>query len=205
MFGFNSKTQVNNEFKITDIVKSLGLTKEQKKEVDSIIKISLANVFNTQTLGIKASEEINLIYVYWIEVLEGLPLEFIKELDKKTNAHTIFEIINNKDITYIMANKRIADKITIGTYYIKESQEFNGATLNIDTISELYGQLLYYVCELTPKANETAEEITERKAHLISLQKEITKLERLRDKEKQPNKKIAINEQIAKMKKEISF
>lgn len=203
MIGFNSKSQVNKEFKLADLVKSLRLSKEQKQCLGSIKVVQLANVFDSQSLGLKQSEEVKLIYVYRIDVVDSLPLDFIKALDKKTNAHTIFEIVDSECITYIMSNKKVADNIVVGTYYIKQSDEFDGSTLNIDTLLGLYKQLLYFVCDIEPKEDDTTAQIAERKANIIALQKEIEKLERMRDKEKQPNKRIMLNEEIAKLEKEI--
>lgn len=69
------------------------------------------------------------------------------------------------------------------------------------SIITLYEKLIEKFITIARKHNESLEDLVARHVQVEKLQKEIEKLERMRDKEKQPNKRIAINEEIARLMK----
>ncbi len=207
MKGFNSKTYIAKEIKLSAIAKELKLNKEEKDSLKCVQTLYLELVFDAERLGLKQSKEIQAIYVYKLVLKENtMPMLFIKALDKGTNAHTIFEIKHNDSYTYIMANKQIKDSACIGEYFAKQTEEFEYIhNDNTTTLAELYCKLLAFVLEISERESETAEEIYARKKTIVNLQKEIAMLEKQKKAELQFNKKVAINERIRELKKEISL
>lgn len=206
MKGFNSKTQTNNQFKLADLAKNLSMNAPEKDEFKQVESITLTHALNSETTGLKPTESIELIYIFRIKLKnKNIPLKFLKVLDKKTKAHTIYEIEKISGYTYIMANKRVADTIGIGEYIeratseeweLPEYQKFNN-------LEDIYTTLLAFVLNLIKRPGETANDIAERKKRITELEKEVIKLERKKDNELQFNKKIELNEKIRALKTQI--
>lgn len=94
MKGLSGKTQVNSQFKLADLAKNLCLNKEEKTELKDIESIVLMHALNAETTGLKANENVELIYVFRLRLKsKQMPMKFIKALDKKTKAHTLFEVM----------------------------------------------------------------------------------------------------------------
>jgi len=204
MKGFSSKTEVNNVFKLADLVKTLKLGKEEKDEAKKIESLTLSHIFNRDTTGLKATDSVSLIYVFKVVLnTNELPKKFITTLDKKTNALTVFEVVYGDTFTYVMANKRLSDSIVVGEYYSCTCEEWAAEERLFDTLQELYVSFLSKVLELSARQNETQAELIERKKKIQSIEQSIAKLERQKNSEVQFNKRVKINEEIRELKKQI--
>ena len=206
MKGFSSKTQVNNQFKLADLAKNFSMNREEKDEFKQIESITLTHALNSETTGLKATDSVELIYIFRLKLkTKNLPLKFIKVLDKKTKAHTIYEIENESRYYYIMTNKRVSGNIGVGEYVVKESlQEWEfQQQKKIITLEDIYTILLALVLKLIMRPGETADNIVERKKRINELEKEVIKLERKKDNELQFNKKVELNEKIRALKAQI--
>lgn len=237
MKGFSSKTQLNNEFKLTDLAKNLCLNKEEKTELKDIESIVLMHALNAETTGLKASENVELIYIFQLKLKSNqMPMKFIKALDKKTKAHTIFEVMTRDSeclsaeeartpqlykykmwncrectencgvtYTYIMANKKLTDTVSIGDYYqkveIAERTFLN--EFKLVNIEDIYNNMIAYVLELKLRNNENSLALVERKRSIKELELRVEKLERKKSTEVQLNRKIEINDEIRETKKKI--
>lgn len=206
MKGFSSKTQVNNQFKLADLAKNLSMNREEKEEFKQIENITLTHALNFETTGLKSTESVELIYIFRIKLKnKNIPLKFLKVLDKKTKAHTIYEIENESRYYYIMTNKRVSGNIGVGEYVVKESlQEWEfQQQKKVITLDDIYTILLAFVLNLTKRFGEMADDIVERKKRITELEKEVIKLERKKDNELQFNKKVELNEKIRALKAQI--
>ena len=93
MFEFSSKTQLNRQFKLSDLFRQMGASREVKKDAAGIEKVTLTNVISPKTLNCGADREIKEIYVFEIDVSsQYVPELFIKELDKSIKLHTLFNV-----------------------------------------------------------------------------------------------------------------
>lgn len=206
MKGFSSKTQLNNQFNLSDLARNLSMNREEKEEFKQVESITLTHALNTETTGLKTTDNIELIYIFQITLkTKKIPLKFLRVLDKKTKAHTVFEIYVNDRYHYIMANKKISDSTTVGDYTIREineewslpeSEQFN-------TLEDIYITLLAFVLNLHKRLGESVNEIVERRKKITELEKNVVKLERAMRAEKQPNIKMELNDKIKKTTKEL--
>lgn len=97
MFNFSSKTEVNKQFKLTDLYKQMNATKEVKQNALMISSITLKNVISPTTLNVKESYIMKEFYVFEIiSKKREIPSIFIKELDKAIKIQTIFIIKNDE-------------------------------------------------------------------------------------------------------------
>lgn len=206
MKGFSSKTQLNNQFKLSDLARNLSMNREEKEEFKQVESITLAHALNTETTGLKTTDNIELIYIFQITLkTKNIPLKFLRALDKKTKTHTVFEIHDSDKYHYIMANKKISDSTTVGDYTIREineewsfpeSEQFN-------TLEDIYITLLAFVLNLHKRLGESVNEIVERRKKITELEKNVVKLERKKNNENQFNKKVELNEKIRNLKAQI--
>ena len=203
MKGFSSKTEVNSVFKLSDLIKTLKLNKEEKDEAKNIQSIILTHIFNADTTGLKATDSVPLIYVFKVKLNTcEVPNKFITALDKKTNALTVIEVENGDTFTYIMSNKRLGDNIVVGEYFSTLSEEWTKEDILFDTLQKLYIYFLSKVLGLTARQNETQAELVERKKNIQSIEATISKLERQKANEVQFNKRVKINDEIRELMKE---
>ncbi len=207
MKGFNSKTYIAKEIKLSAIAKELKLNKEEKDSLKCVQTLCLEQVFDAERLGLKQSKDIQSIYVYRLALTEDtMPMLFIKALDKGTKAHTIFELKHNNAYTYIMANKQIKDSVGVGEYYEKQTEEYEHIHNNNTTaLAGLYYKLLAFVLDISERENETPTELASRKQSIVKCNKEIAGLEKQKKTELQFNKKVVINERIRALRKEVSL
>jgi len=131
MFNFSTKTVVNRAFKLTDLFKQMGVSKEARKEASVIEKITLTNVLSPLTLNCEADKTIKEVYVFEIVVNARIvPELFIKELDNSIKFHTLFNVVCTciflpftkifvKIATKVIPERKI-DKSVIDTLYLDE-------------------------------------------------------------------------------------
>ena len=62
MFSFSTKTQVNKELKIKDVLRQIGADKDIKTEAQSIKSLSLTNILNENTINCERDEKYKEIY-----------------------------------------------------------------------------------------------------------------------------------------------
>ena len=203
MKGFNSISQIDRNFKLTDLVKELQLKKEEREEVKNIERFLLAHALDTDNTGLHSTDNVELIYVFHVNLKsKETPSKFLKAVDKRTNAHTVFEIEHEGGYNYMMANKRIAGTIVVGDYIERESREeweFIGDPRDLE---DLYCILLAFVLNLLKRPEDTVDSIAKRSKRIAEIETEIAKLECKKKSESQLNKTIKINEQIRVLKQQ---
>ena len=83
MFQFPSKTVVEQNFKLNDLLKLINADKAVRTEAKNIQKIQMINAISEVTTGLKSSNDVNEIYVIKIDLLSpDVPRNFIRLLDK---------------------------------------------------------------------------------------------------------------------------
>lgn len=208
MFNFSTKTLVNKEFKISDILKQIKASKEVKEDSKKINKIFLQNVINAKTLNLNDVEEsFKEIYVFRLLLnVDKIPELFIKELDKSINFHTYFICEYDGFVSTLMAFKEINRITKISTKYYKHpfQNESNIELPLINKVSDVYNILLSYETNNNLKNMETPNEFIERVNKINKLEFQISKTEKAIIYETQPKKKFEYNERLREYKKELS-
>jgi hypothetical protein len=203
MFEFNSKTLVNREFKIKDILKMVDADKNIKKESSCIEKITLINVISEETLNMKADDSCKEIFIFKIDLTEKIiPIEFIKSFDKAIELHTYF-IFQYKDQMKELCIYRYIENNSIKRGNIYEN-DWNKQELKelpyCMNIKEIYNNLIFNLVNLKPNNNEEVNCFLERFSNIQKIKREISALEKKAFKETQPKKKFDIGREIRKQK-----
>lgn len=208
MFNFSTKTLVNKEFKINDILRQIKASKEVKEDSKKINKIILQNVINAKTLNLNNIEDdYKEIYVFRLLLnVDMIPELFIKELDKSINFHTYFICECDGFVSTLMAFKEINRATKVTTKYFKHpfQSETNIELPLINKVSDVYNVLLSYETNNNFKKIETPNEFIERVNKINKLEFQISKTEKAIIYETQPKKKFEYNDRLREYKKELS-
>ena len=207
MFELSNKTQVNKKFKMTELYKLMGADKSVKADAANILSVTLTNVLNKDTLNFSAKGYVKEIYLFEIDLnTKTVPALFISSLDKVTNFHTVFVIrCGNKSMLY-GAFKEYSEKgMKVGKYYCTDwSAEQNIALpLGVNILDEIYTAIFDELIPITARQGESTKDFVARYGEVVNLKKEIEKLQRLVDNEKQSKRRFELNDELKQKKKQL--
>lgn len=207
MFEFSSKTQVNRKFKTTELYKVTSADKAIKADMTNISSITLTNVLNNETLNFSAKGEVKEIYVFEIVLnTKTAPSLFISALDKATNFHTIFIFkYGNEEMLY-GAFKEYGEKgMKVGKYYFTDwaAEKTIALPLGVNSLDEIYTAIIDEIIPITARQAESTKDFVARYGEVIKLKKEIEKLQRLVNTEKQSKRRFELNGELKQKKKEL--
>ncbi len=207
MFDFSSKTQVNRKFKLTELYKVMGADKAMKSDAANIVSVTLTNVLNKDTLNFSANGEVKEIYIFEIVLnAKTIPSLFISALDKATNFHTLFVLrYGNEEMLY-EAFKEYGEKgMKVGKYYYSDwtAERTVALPLGVNSLDEIYTAIIDELIPITARKNESTKDFVERYGEVVKLKKDIERLQRLVDTEKQPKRRFELNDQLKQKKKEL--
>lgn len=207
MFEFSSKTQVNKKFKLTELYKVIGADKAVKADAANILSVTLTNVLNKDTLNFSAKGDVKEIYVFEIVLnAKAAPSLFIASLDKATNFHTVFVLRNGNEEMLYGAFKEYGEKgMKIDKYYCTDwtTEKPIALPLGINSLDEIYTAIIDELIPITARQAESTKDFVVRYGEVVKLQKEIEKLQRLVDTEKQPKRRFELNDILKQKKKEL--
>lgn len=207
MFLLSSKTQVNKRFKLNELYKLFGASKEVKADAANILSVTLTNVLNKNTMNFTVKGDVKEIYVFEIALSsKTVPALFISALDKATNFHTVFVLRCDNDEMLYGAFKEYGEKgIKIGKYYstdwAKEKQV--ELPLGVTCLDDIYTAIIDELIPITARQAESTREFVERYGEAVRLKKEIEKLQRLVDSEKQPKRRFELNDKLKQLKNDL--
>lgn len=207
MFDLSSKTQVNRKFKTTELYKVTSADKAIKADMINIGSVTLTNVLNNDTLNLSVKGEVKEIYVFEIVLTTKTATSlFISALDKATNFHTIFILkYGNEEMLY-GAFKEYGEKaMKIGKYYFTDwsSEKTVALPLGVNNLDEIYTAIIDELIPITARQTESTKDFVARYDEVVKLKKEIEKLQRLVDNEKQPKRRFELNDTLKQKKKEL--
>ncbi len=199
MFNFSSKTEVNKQFKLTDLYKQMNATKEVKQNALMISSIILKNVISPTTLNVRESSSMKEFYVFEISSKKReIPSIFIKELDKAIKIQTIFIIKNDEyEILYTKYKKDKTSKYFESNWTTKKYD----LPLSVN-VPDSYKYIISKTFIYPYFENETVEEYISRYLKLQKIDASIKKLEDLVKKEIQSKKRFEYNENLKQLIKE---
>ena len=208
MFEFSSKTQVNRKFKTTELYKVTSADKAIKADMINIGSVTLTNVLNNDTLNLSVKGEVKEIYIFEIVLTTKIaPSLFISALDKATNFHTIFILkYGNEEMLY-GAFKEYGEKgMKVGKYYFTEwsSEKTVALPLGVNSLDEIYTAISNELIPITARQTESTKDFVARYGEVVKLKKEIEKLQRLVDTEKQSKRRFELNDELKQKKRELN-
>ncbi|MCM1043290.1 MAG: DUF4391 domain-containing protein [Corallococcus sp.] len=209
MFELSSKTQVNKKFKLTELYKVVGADKAIKADAANILSVTLTNVLNEDTLNFSARGEVKEIYVFEIVLTsKTVPTLFISALDKATNFHTVFTLRNGNNGMFYGAYEEYGERgMKIGKYYSSDWAEYKLIQLppTVTCLEDIYTAMIDELIPITARKGESTKDFVNRYGEILRLQKEIEKLQRAVDNEKQSKKRFEFNAELKELKKELEM
>lgn len=201
MFQFSSRTEINRQFKLSDLFKQMNASKEARKDAAAIEKVVLKNVISPTTLNCEPDKEIKEIYVFEITVSSRyVPETFIKELDNSIKLHTLFNVRDGEYELSMISYKLGSAK---GKYFATNWEADDDLPVPlISSIHELYKYILSKFLKYPPFEAETAGEYIKRYNQLIKLDFQINSTTIAIGRESQSKRKFEYNARLKKYKEE---
>lgn len=207
MFELSSKTQVNRKFKMTELYKVMGADKTVKADAANVLSVTLTNVLNKDTLNFTAKGEVKEIYLFEILLnAKTVPQIFISSLDKATNFHTVFILKYGMEEMLYGAFKEYGEKgMKVGKYYFTDwtVKKSVSLPLGVNSLDEIYTAIIDEIIPIAARQGESTKDFVARYGEVIKLKKEIEKLQRLVDNEKQSKRRFELNDELKQKKKEL--
>lgn len=148
------------------------------------------------------------IYIFDLVLSDKIvPSLFISALDKAINLHTVFIIHNEgKQMLYVAFKEKTDKGVKVGKYYSTDQKSENDKIdlpLNVSCIDDIYTTIIDVLIPIEPRQNESTAEFVARYEEINKLKKEIDKLQRLVDSEKQPKKRFVLNDELKRKQREL--
>lgn len=208
MFGLSSKTQVNNVLKLGFLYKQINAYKQVRENAKNIISVTITNVINNDTMNVaQKDDKIKEIFVFVIELADKtIPSLFISALDKKFEFQTIFVLKYKDRYMAYGAFKEYGEKgMKVDKYYCSDWLDeltFKMPPTAVD-LGEIYTAILSAIIPVVPRKDESTKDFAMRYGEILRLQKEIDKLQRVVDNEKQSKKRFELNAELKELKEEL--
>lgn len=206
MFSFSSKTQVNRELKLRDVLRQIGADRDVRIEAQNIDTLTLTSIINANTINCEPDDKYKEIYLFLIDVKEPLiPQQFITLLDKSVRFHTLFIIKCGEEIASAMAFKTIALKVSCGKYEIKDFKTDTMVEIpSFHNVPEAYKYLMSYQYQIARRRVETPDEFIARINQIHKLQFQIERTRQAILHETQPKKKYKYNTNLNGYKRDLN-
>ena len=206
MFKFNDKTQVNMQFKMLELFRTIKADKVVKADAGNVTKVTLTNVLSPDRTNMESSDNVKEIYVFDIELNSNkVPEKFIEALNKSINFQTLLTLKYNDKVKYIIAVKIIDDeKIKVLRTFESDWQKETLAELPItNKLENIFKEMISTITSYPFRQDETFAEYVIRLDSIKKLKSETEKQTKTMNNEKQPNIRMALNDKIKQMKKEL--
>lgn len=174
----------------------VSLSSNLKQEfVDKVDKIYWKYKISEDTLNISKAENVEEIEIFELTLKEKVNCQnIIKVITRNIPYIILFEICYNDEVQYAIKHN---DDIYFTNWNEKIDFNFNGIDLNI-----VYENIIRSVINISDQDNNIDEEL-EKGKKFKEIQKEIERLERKMKSEKQFNRKVELNLELNKIKKEL--
>lgn len=206
MFRFSEKTQVNIQFKMLELFRTIKADKVVKADAENVTKVTLSNVLSPDRTNMESSDNVKEIYVFDIELNSNkIPEKFIEALNKSINFQTLLTLKYNDKVKYIIAVKIIDDeKIKILRTFESDWQEETLDDIPGSVkLENIYKQMIAKLTLYPFRIDEDFKQYVDRMSAIKKQKSEIEKQTKIMNAEKQPNIKMKLNDEIKQMKKEL--
>lgn len=206
MFRFSEKTQVNMQFKMLELFRTIKADKVVKADAGNVTKVTLSNVLSPDRTNMESSDDVKEIYVFDLELNSNkVPEKFIEALNKSINFQTLLTLRYNDKVKYIIAVKIIDDeKIKILKTFESDWQEETLDEMPSSVkLENIYKQMIAKLTLYPFRIDEDFKQYVERMSAIKKQKSEIERQLKIMNAEKQPNIKMKLNDEIKQMKKEL--
>ena len=206
MFNYSEKTKVDIKFKMLDLFKTIKADKSVKTDAGNIVSVILSNTLSPEKTNLEASENVKEIYV--IDIIlnsKRVPEIFVDAFNKFIEFQTLFRLHYQNEIKYLVSiktfnNEKMKILKTFESDWKKEEKFGFPLTTKLENV---FKEMLKYVVGYSFRQDESFENYTKRLDEIKKLKSEIDKQTRLMAAEKQPNIKMALNDKIKEMKRNL--
>lgn len=207
MFDFPKATQVDLKVPKKTFYENLTVSSMDKKLfVEQLTAIYWRYKLTADNLKVSGGD-INEIEIFELQLSKKeFSKDILKLIDKGIPYQTVFVVNFGEQGQLWIAHKEISSDGTVklGTYYNSEWVDNNWISLSLKglSIEAIYKNFFYQIVpELSACETKSIADILSDYERNTKLQKEITRLEKLAKKEKQPKKKFEIVQKINQLKK----
>lgn len=212
MLNIPDRVLVNRRIPKVKLYKQIGVdTKLERKFIDEIENITWKYKLSKETTNLQPTKETVEIQVFEIYLKEkAISEEVLENIDRVIPYPILFILRYEDDIKLTIAhkerNKIDENKMVVHTYY--QSEWMKEHELDIDilkglTLKEVYNNIIRQLIPIKNTMEEDIEKLIELNERIESLKKEIKKLEKKMKREKQFNRKVELNIELQRKKKEL--
>lgn len=209
MIELSSKTQVNRRFRLTELYKTMpAADRKVKADGKNIQSIVLTNVISSDTVNLPSNGTVKEVYIFKITLIDRqIPSLFISALDKNINLHTVFILEYNEEcMLYGCFKERTEKGVKLGKYYStnwKKNPTPITLPLTVTSIDDIYKAIIEQLIPIKTRIDESTADFVMRYEKIVKLTKDIEKLQKAVDNERQPKHRFELNDELKKHKKEL--
>ena len=206
MFNYNKNTEVNIPFKLLELFRTIKADKKVKADADNVVSVKLANTLSPAKTGLEPSDNVKEIYVIDIDLNSNkVPILFLDAFNKYIEFQTLFRLHYKDECKYVSSIKVFDEEKmkvlkTFETNWKKVEIQSLPITTKLDT---LFKNMIQYITSYSFRQDESFEDYISRLDTIKKLQLDILKQTKIMNAEKQPNLRMALNDKIKLMKKEL--
>lgn len=213
MLGFPASTEFNKKIPKQKFYDNLDISPALRRVfVDQIRLVYWRNKLAASTLNIATGEAVTEIEVFEVRLNDPqLDEAVLKQIDKEIPYHILFVLTCNGKaqawIGYKEAASSGSNAFKVSRYYHTDWMPENELHLHIDGLNmdAVYESLVRQIAgdKLQTDSGESLKESVERDEKKKQLEKQIAALESKMKKEKQLNRRMEMNSELKKMRKEM--
>ena len=195
MITLPDRCKVNKFIPKKTFYEKIGVSTSIKDDfINNIDKITWLYKLSEDTLGISKSQDVEEIQIFEIILKEKvLPKKIIKIISKAIPYKILFILKYDKDYCY---------SIKVDNIYFTEWNEDIEFNINWLTLETIYENIVKSIIKENNNTN-TFDNIIENKSKVDELSKKIEQLTNKVNNEKQFNKKVELNLELQRLKKEM--
>lgn len=195
MINLPDRCKVNKFIPKKTFYEKIGVSTSIKDDfINNIDKITWLYKLSEDTLGISKSQDVEEIQIFEILLKEKvLPKNIIKIISKAIPYKILFVLKYDKDYCY---------SIKVDNIYFTEWNEDIEFNINGLTLETIYENIVKSIIKENNNTN-TFDNIIENKSKVDELSKKIEQLTNKVNNEKQFNKKVELNLELQRLKKEM--
>ena len=206
MFNYTDKTIANIQFKMLELFRTIKADKIIKQDASNVVSVKLTNILSPERTNLDESELVKEIYIFEINLNSSkVPEKFLDALNKSINFQTLFKIKYAEKNKYIISIKTIEDeKLKVLKTFETDWQTANLQPFPITSkLENVFKAMVFAVTTQAFRQDESFTEYISRIESIRKLKSEIDKQTKTMNNEKQPNIKMAMNDKIKQMKKQL--
>lgn len=208
MFKYNKNSEVNIVFKLLELFRTIKADKKVKTDAENIVSVKLANTLSQAKTGLESSDNVKEIYVIDIELnTNQVPTLFVDAFNKYIEFQTLFRVHYKDECKYISSIKTFdEDKMKVLKIFESNWQKVEIKDLPITTkLDTLFKNMIQYITSYSFRQDESFEQYIARLDAIKKVKLDIEKQTKIMNAEKQPNLRMALNDKIKQMKKDLQF